>query len=236
MATSLTIVPVLADAEGIGALILAVITVIGWIASLVSNKNQKGPPVANRPRPPVRPRDDRLQQEINIFLEETGVKRPKSPAGRPATVPQRGAPPAARTPGGAGPASKARPPAAPPRKAVRRPRPGEDIAARTPPVTESLGTAVKQSLSQHMNERVAQEVKQRMAPRVEEKVALDLGPAVAGAAPGRGTPAATPAASPPSLQAARIAEMLRNRASVQQAFAVNLILSRPPGLTRAAKR
>ena len=72
--STLNIMPVLADAEGIGAVILAVITVIGWIASLVSNKNQKGPPVANRPRPPVRPRDDRLQQEINIFLEETGVK------------------------------------------------------------------------------------------------------------------------------------------------------------------
>src|SRR5882672_8092788 len=107
MSDSLTMVPVLADAEGIGAVILAVITVIGWIASLVSNKNQKGPPVANRPRPPVRPRDDRLQQEINIFLEETGGKRQKPPPGRPASVPARGAPAATRTPATASPAAKA---------------------------------------------------------------------------------------------------------------------------------
>jgi len=223
--------PVLADAEGIGAVILAVITVIGWIASLVSNKNQKGPPVANRPRPPVRPRDDRLQQEINIFLEETGVKRPKPPAGRPGNVPQRAAPTAARTPGAAGPATKGRQPAPPPRKGARRARPGEDIAARTAPVSDSLGTGVKQSLSQHMTERVAQEVQQRMAPRVEEKVAVDLGPAVAASA----SAGATPGANQQPVQAARIAEMLRNRASVQQAFALNLILSPPPGLSRAAK-
>jgi hypothetical protein len=237
MSDTLTIVPVLADAEGIGAVILAVITVIGWIASLVSNKNQKGPPVANRPRPPVRPRDDRLQQEINIFLEETGGKRPKPPPARPASVPARGAPAATRMPGAAGSqAAKARPPAAPARKPARRPRPGQEIATRTPPVSESLGTGVKQHVSQNMNERVSQEVQQRLAPRVDEKIELDLGTPVTAGASSRPMPVAPATGPQPALQAARLAEMLRNRASVQQAFAVNLILSRPPGLTRASKQ
>jgi hypothetical protein len=236
MSDTLTIVPVLADAEGIGAVILAVITVIGWIASLVSNKNQKGPPVANRPRPPVRPRDDRLQQEINIFLEETGGKRPKPPPARPASVPARGAPAATRMPGAASQAAKARQPAAPARKPARRPRPGQEIATRTPPVSESLGTGVKQHVSQNMNERVSQEVQQRLTPRVEEKVELDLGPAVAAGTSGRAMPAAAATGVQPALQAARLAELLRNRASVQQAFAVSLILSRPPGLSRAPKQ
>jgi hypothetical protein len=236
MHSTLTMVPVLADAEGIGAVILAVITVIGWIASLVSNKNQKGPPVANRPRPPVRPRDDRLQQEINIFLEETGSKRPKPPPARPASTPARNAPIAARTPGAVSPAAKGRQPAGPSRKPARRPRPGQEIATRTPPVSDTLGTGVKQSLSQHMTERVSQEVQQRLAPRVEEKVELDLGPPVTAGASGRPAPVASAAGQQPALQAARLAEMLRNRASVQQAFAVNLILSRPPGLARAPRR
>jgi hypothetical protein len=236
MSETLTMVPVLADAEGIGAVILAVITVIGWIASLVSNKNQKGPPVANRPRPPVRPRDDRLQQEINIFLEETGGKRPKPPPARPAAAPPRAAPAATRAPAAGGPAAKVRQPVAPARKPIRRARPGQEIASRTPPVSDSLGTGVKQHVSQNMNERVSQEVQQRLSPRVEEKVELNLGPAVSGGAPGRAMPAAPAAGPQPALQAARLAEMLRNRASVQQAFAVNLILSRPPGLARASKQ
>jgi hypothetical protein len=84
-----------------------------------------------------------------------------------------------------------------------------------------------------MNERVSQEVQQRLAPRVEEKIELDLGPPVTAGASSRATPAT---AAQPALQAARLAEMLRNRASVQQAIAVNLILSRPPGLTRASKQ
>src|SRR5258708_5799082 len=236
MSDSLTMVPILADLEGVGAVILAVITVIGWIASLVSNKNQKGPPVANRPRPPVRPRDDRLQQEINIFLEETGGKRTKPPPTRPVSAPARGTPAAARTPGAGTPAAKGRPPAAPARKPARKPRPGQEIATRTAPVSDTLGTGVKQHLSQNMNERVSQEAQQRLAQRTEEKIELDLGAPVNAGASGRAMPAAPATGGQPALQSARLAELLRNRTSVQQAIAVNLILSRPPGLARASKQ
>src|SRR5262245_51641552 len=165
------VIPLLADGEGITAVITILIVVVGWIANLVSNKNQKGPPVANRPRPPVRPRDDRLQQEINIFIEEAGPQRAR-PAPRtviPATRP---------VPGGqrAAAQSKARPPA--PSKPARRPRPGDEIASRHAPISESLGAGVKQHLSQQMTERVAQEAQQRLQSRVEQKVEQDLGPAV----------------------------------------------------------
>jgi hypothetical protein len=216
-----------ADADAIIAVIVALITIVGWIANLVSNKNQKGPPVANRPRPPVRPRDDRLQQEINIFIEEAGPQR-----ARPA--PQRPVIPASRPVAGGqrAPAQgKARPPA--PAKPARRPRPGDEIATRHAPVSESLGAGVKQHLSQQMTERVAQEAQQRLQSRVEQKVELDLGPAVTAGPSGRATPA--PPAQPVE-RSARFASLLRNPASLQQAIVVNLILSPPASMRRLPRR
>jgi hypothetical protein len=228
--------PVLADADGIIALIIGLITVVGWIANLVSNKNQKGPPVANRPRPPVRPRDDRLQQEINIFMEEAGSQRGK-PA-QPGPNQGRPAAPAGRAVGGVPrnlPQAKSRPPvAAPAKKPVRRPRPGADMATRQAPVTESLGAGVKQHLNQYMSEKVSQEVQQRLAPRVEEKMDRDLGTPVTTGASARGMPAPPPAIPP--ARAVRFGEMLRNPATVQQAIIMNLILSPPPGLARSSRR
>jgi hypothetical protein len=218
---------VLADAEGIGAAIVILITIVGWIANLVSNKNQKGPPVANRPRPPARPRDGRLQQEINVFIEEVGGQRSRQTPPRPAVPASRPAGGTARNPQ----PEKNRPATAPgPRQPARRPRPGEEIATRHAPVTESLGTGVKQHLSQHMADRVTQDVQQRLAPRVEEKVAQDLGVALnTGSAPS--TTSALPAA-----RAERFAEMLRTRSGMQQAIVMNLILSPPVSQTRASRR
>lgn len=219
-----------ADADAIIAAIVALITIVGWIANLVSNKNQKGPPVANRPRPPVRPRDDRLQQEINIFIEEAGPKRPKPAERRPVV-------PASRpVSGGVRPQAqgKGKPPAASQsQKPARRPRPGDEIATRQAPVSESLGAGVKQHVSQHMSDRVAQEVQQRLTPRVEEKVEQDLGPSVSA-----GLSARTPASSPPAQpdRARRFAEMLRNPATLQQAIVVNLILSPRASVGRLPRR
>ena len=219
-----------ADADAIIAAIVALITIVGWIANLVSNKNQKGPPVANRPRPPVRPRDDRLQQEINIFIEESGPKRQRPAERRPVV-------PASRPVAGGQRTSsqgKSRPPAAAPsKKPTRRPRPGDEIATRQAPVSEALGAGVKQHLGQQMNERVAQETQQRLTSRVEQKVEQDLGPPVpAGMSPRM--PSAPPA--PTADRALRFAEMLRNPANVQQAIVMNLILSPPAAFGRLPRR
>src|SRR5262249_32694153 len=119
---------------------------------------------------------------------------------------------------------KGRPPA--PARPARRPRPGDEIATRHAPVSESLGAGVKQHLSQQMTERVAQEAQQRLQSRVEQKVEQDLGPAA--------KPAATPA--PPADRSARFASLLRNPASLQQAIVVNLILSPPASMRRLPRR
>ncbi|MGE5191654.1 MAG: hypothetical protein ACM3U2_04075, partial [Deltaproteobacteria bacterium] len=120
--------------------------------------------------------------------------------------------------------------AAPPpvKKPARRPRPGEEIATRHAPMTETLGTSVKQHLSQHMTDRVSQEAQQRLAPRVGEKVAEDLGTPVT---TGAGRPAA-----PPASRAERFAELLRSPSGVQQAVVMNLILSPPVSRTQSSRR
>jgi hypothetical protein len=224
MPLNIPFVPILADAEAVIAAIVILVTIIGWVANLVSNKNQKGPPVANRPRPPARPRDARLQEEISIFIEDAGGQRSRQGSRGGASARQA---PATRSPQGkraqAPPQSK---------KPSRRPRPGEEISTRQAPVTETLGTGVKQHVSQTMSERVSQEVQQRLAPRVEEKVAQDLGtPVTTGA-----TRPALSADSPPPVRPERFAELLRNRTGVQQAIVLNLILSPPAYKTRASRR
>ncbi|HEY3964283.1 MAG TPA: hypothetical protein VGM05_06975 [Planctomycetaceae bacterium] len=228
--TSLAVlIPVLAVKEdAIVAVVVFVITVIGWIMKLAGNKAQKGPPVANRPRPPVRPRDDKLQQEISIFMEDnagrrnTGVpSRPSPAASRP--QPQNSAQAKRRSSVGAAPTSK-----------KKKSRPGEEIASRQAPVAQNLGTAVKQSLSQHMTDRVNQDAQQRLAPRAEEQVGLDLGNSVTG---GSARPSlATPPRPVESPRADRFAELLRSPDGVQQAIVLNLILSPPPGRAGSHRR
>ncbi len=227
--TSLAVLlPVLAVKEdAIVAVIVFVITVIGWIMKLAGSKTQKGPPVANRPRPPVRPRDDKLQQEISIFMEDNAGRRNKGTPSRPspaATRPQQQNSPQGkrRSAGTAAPVSR------------KKGRPGEEIASRQAPVAQNLGTGVKQSLSQHMTDRVAQETQQRLAPRVEEQVGLDLGNSVTS---GSARPSlATPPRAAESPRAERFAELLRSPAGVQQAIVLNLILSPPPGRTGSHRR
>jgi hypothetical protein len=238
--------PLLADGDAVIGGIIFLITIAGWIVNLISSKNQKGPPVANRPRPPQRPRDEKLQQEINIFVEDSGAQRKKGAASRPAAPagrPPAGQPPVGQSrtgPLGTGQARTGQPPsnrkiaASPTGRASRKMRPGESLASRPAPITDTLGTGVKQSLSQHMTDRVSQEVQQRLAPRVDAEVAADLGPTLTSGASMRAPP--LPAAVSATLRADRFAELLRNPANVRQAIVLNLILSPPPARARTPRR
>ncbi len=235
----LTIMPILADgADSVISVIVALITIVVWIANLVSNKNQKGPPVANRPRPPVRPRDERLQQEINIFIEDNAGPRSKAASPKAATTktpPSRPVVPASRPVSQRSKAPR-RPPTPTPRPATatskpgRRPRAGNESEIRTSPVTEPLASSVKQHLSQQMSDRGANDAQQRMVPRVEVKAADVLGVQST-------TSSTTRVAGAPSLphdSAARLSEMLRKPASVRQAMILSVILSPPPVRTRSS--
>ncbi|MEX0717697.1 MAG: hypothetical protein WD066_13975 [Planctomycetaceae bacterium] len=78
----------LAQGEGCTAVAVAfvVITIIGWIMQLVTGAKQ-GQQRAGRPVRPPRPRDDRLQSEIDLFLEEVDGRRRPPPPQRPSAVP-----------------------------------------------------------------------------------------------------------------------------------------------------
>ncbi|MBS0263671.1 MAG: hypothetical protein JSS02_17140 [Planctomycetes bacterium] len=212
----------LAAGDGVAAVVVAVITIIGWIIKLANSQKTKAPPVSSRPRPAARPRDTRVAEEINIFVEDNtrGSQRPNrqaTPPARPQPVSNKASRRQQQQQGGG----------------KRKARPGEELSRRHAPVAENLGGGVSQHLRQHMPERVEKQAEQRVAPHVDEKVAADLGAAVATSTTSLlGGP--NPAAMVKS-PAARMAELLRTPAGMQQAVVMNLILSPPPGRARTQR-
>ena len=51
--------PLLAFDETVIGIVITVIWFATWLFKVVATQNQKGPPVTTRPRPPVRPRDEK---------------------------------------------------------------------------------------------------------------------------------------------------------------------------------
>jgi hypothetical protein len=208
--------------DAIAAVVIVIITIVGWIVKLANAEKPRLPPVSNRPRPQPKPRDARVAQEINVFLEDnTGARnRPARPS--PPPRPQPASNQASR-----------RQQQQTASKGKRKARPGEDLSKRQAPVAENLGGGVSQHLRQHMVERIEKGAEQRVTPRTEERVTADLGAALATA----DSPTAALLPSPQSGKspAERFAELLRNPAGMQQAVVMNLILSRPPGLNRSQR-
>ncbi len=67
--------PVFADAGAVVGLLVLIFTIVGWLVNLANSQNNPPAPPQNRPRPP-RPRQDRVQNEIDIFLQEVRGERP----------------------------------------------------------------------------------------------------------------------------------------------------------------
>lgn len=209
--------PVLAD--GIGTTISVVVLVIAflsWIVNLINGQNQ--PPRARGPqnRPP-RPGQDRLQNEIEVFLQEVqGRKKPDvdpqaaapRPVREPPPRPQRPKPPARR------PQRKSKPVAERPRR--RRPVPAE-----RKPIAKKSETKAKSAVGsledRHLESRIEGSVAQHLKP-----LESDIAPAV------QPDPAA--ASAKVRRSATDIATLLRSPAGVRQAILLNEILSRPIGL------
>lgn len=223
---------VFAAHDAIGVLIVIVISIVAWIFNVISSKATVNRPPAQRPRQPPRPRDDRLQDEIDIFIKEVSPKRPQAsparglaPAERP-LAPNRSTPTADPNAGrnkrrkppkplvaeGAGPTPKHRPP-------------GSEIASRSAPGTGNLGSAIRQQVAEQLPEhKLAREVAADLKDRIDPDVARHLGEFVTSPPPG-------PAVDRPqsASAASRFAELLRRPASVRDAILINTILSLPPG-------
>lgn len=130
----------LADLENVIGILFVVFWIVAWVLKLVASQAQKGPPATVRPKPSNRPGDDRLQEEIDIFISEVSPKKParRPPAAQPPVPvkPNRARkPPLKQTTENRTPASET------PRK-----RPGQAIAQRHMAGGEKLGEGVQQHL------------------------------------------------------------------------------------------
>lgn len=239
--------PLLAKDEfqTIVAIIVMAFWALSWVIKLVSGQSKNVPPVASRPRAPIRPRDEKLQDEIDIFIQDVGgAKEPK----RPAPVKPAGArPPVASRPQSPRPAAPVKAQGAPrapensprrirpetPRPAVtqplappkaRRERPGEEISTRHMTSSPALGTGVQQHVRQHMAERITREAEVFVKPSVEQSVTQHLGLAAVPGAP------AQPGSAAPVVRDS-LAAMLRQPGALRQAMIASVILGPPLGRT-----
>lgn len=230
---------------------VAVIAFIGWLVQLAGQKAKppapmnrpqpmgRRPPVAaplNRPQQPVRPRDERLQSEIDAFLREVATGRKATPEvveedaieiieDEPAPV-RRVAPPA--------PASTVTAPVSAPTGQVsdwdreqqrRRERLLSTLNERHLEATP-LGADLRKHVEQYMHESL-------QLRKEKEQVERRLAEAHAEIRAMRAQTAASPAAAPVA-GAGRpgIAGLLKNRRSVKDAVVINEVLGQPKAFTR----
>ena len=215
------------------SLLFVIIAFMSWVFSIINGK-QNGPGGA-RPNPRAgggrRPQND-LQAEINRFLnnvkgkenedeleviEEEPVPRPKprqkQRQKKPASVPQTSA------------AQRSLQRAELSESSAQGPRPGGRIAQRKGPGSTNLGAGLREHLAEQMQERVGKQADAYMAHGVAEKVEQDLGKFSVNEQ--RTSTAAVIKEVKPSITASAVAEIVRDPATMKQAFVMNLILTRP---------
>jgi hypothetical protein len=205
------------------------ISIISWIIKQV-NENQRPQPAPRRPQAAPRPRNDRIQQEIDQFLKEAAQRR--APPGRGdvldaddieiVSAPARRPPPMRRAP--PAPRPQRQPQAAP---AAPR-RPGEELAGRHLTASSGLGPQPAASSRQRMDERLAAQASQHLPHAVDHAVSQHLGVFAAdtSSAAGGGS------RSTGRIPAAALLQALRSPGGVQQAVMMQEILQRPRALRR----
>ncbi|MBI5761731.1 MAG: hypothetical protein HZA46_24740 [Planctomycetales bacterium] len=223
------------DIGDIFAILMALVGFISWIVTQVNNNNKmKNPapkPAGQPQRPPAR-RDEKIFEEINVFLEQK-EQRPAGQQPRKVKPPARSQPAAGRkAPMGkvkSGSVS-AKPLAAPlnePRQTHRTP--GGDIARRKLTGSEELGSQVRERVSDMQKSRVESKVQQDLRSHISESVKADLGEFSAAAGSTSSDPGTATASS---IKPQTIGDFLRQPGNMRQAIVLNLILTPPPGLRR----
>ncbi len=191
--------PVFADATTVVGLLVLIFTVVGWLVNLANSQNNPPPPPQNRPRPP-RPRRDRVQNEIDIFLKEVRGQKPED------DIVVESLPPEPRRRGGAPPPPVVPRPEAPPAPRQR---------GRLGHISSHMDSHVGETLASHHLESHVGE------PRpVLEVLEVDAAAQMA-AMPSRGAANKTPL---PMLA------LLRDKQGIRHAMIVNEVLSKPKSL------
>lgn len=236
--------PILAkiDAEFIITAVIAFIGFVSWVVNQLNNAKAKNPPakpIGQVQRRPAAPRDEKVFEEISVFLEQAERRpagqqaRKGKPGAQPRPAAGRQAPMGKLKSGTAQSRPPAKPIAIPENQSRQAHRPpGGDIARRKLSGADKLGSQVRQHVSEMQKSRVEAHVAQDMRSRIASEVKADLGEFSAGAA-APGTPASDQSASATrAVSPQRIAEFLRQPGNMRQAIVLNLILTPPPGLRR----
>jgi hypothetical protein len=210
----------------------AAIAFVTWVVNQIAAQNKAA---ARRPGPrPARPRNDRIQQEIDQFIQEAAGRRPPRKDVLSADEIEIVSPPAA------GRRSATRRPAPKPSRSARpaelKPavaeRPGQAAAQRHLTGPEQLGAGLTDHVRTHMDNRVGAEVQQHLPHKVDQEVSQHLG-AFAAQSAGRtaqtvdvsaGRRAATPALS--------LLGELRTPGGVRRAIIMQEVLQRPRALRK----
>ena len=213
--------------------VMAIVSLIRYIAG--KNQPQAQPPKVRKVARPAAPRDEKISNEIEVFLQQvTGRNKPAEPREQPPPKPvavrerpplrKRSVPtgvPVAEPPRSAqskSPAPLGEAPGAKPAAALGRP--GAELAERKGPGSLDLGTGVREHLSTFMDpNRLERRVQQDMKPEVEAAVQAHLGQ----------FGAETPRLSEQLSQAKPhpIVQLLRDPQGVRQAILIKEILERP---------
>jgi hypothetical protein len=216
--------PLLADIGPFITGAILIISFIGWLSNIISSQQKPKAPQAPRQQP--RPRDKRVQDEIDAFLKEaTGQGRQKQqrPPGRDQVFsaedievvgkPQRAAPkPKAK------PANKPAPSPAAKRAEPSRAAPGASMAQRHL-AADTLGKDLQQHVRTHMAERPAG------VSSPSASTASRLGTFTAEQSTGR--KAADETLRRASTPASELLKLLRGPSGVRQAIILGEVLRRP---------
>jgi hypothetical protein len=210
----------------------AAIAFVIWVVKQIAAQNNAA---ARRPGPrPARPRNDRIQQEIDEFIQEAAGRRPPRKDVLSADEIEIVSPPAAgRRPAPRRPAQKPpRPirPTAP--KLPGAERPGQAAAQRRLTGPEQLGAGLTDHVRTHMDNRVGAEVQQHLPHKVDQEVSQHLGTFAAQSAGPMPQPVETSAGQRAALPALALLTELRSPGGVRRAIILQEILQRPRALRK----
>lgn len=203
--------------------VMLMISFLGWVVNLI-NGSQKPAAPGNRPRQPPRPRDERLQSEIEIFLQET--ERKTAPQREPArqAAPRRPQPPR--------PPQPRREPPKPQRLEPQTKAPPSRPAA--PPAAVLPSEAARPSLSTlGQSERIKVQTEPQLPHLAGQVGAQQIGHLTTNMPLGTLTGSGVGMAIPTTGAAAGVVRLLREPGGVRQAVLMNEILQRPKALRKS---
>jgi len=229
--------PILAlDISSLFAIGFVLISFIGWIMNLINAQNP--PPQPKQPaRRPV-PRDGKVQNEIEVFLQEAmGRRAPQQPqlGGDDIEIiepaPQRRRPPQQRPPQRKPLRRKSQTPATsrPPVKQQSL-QPGERLSSRRLTSSSDRGQNVRSHADDHMQSRVGAQIEQDLPHLVDQGVARNLGEFLADDNDTRRSVAPHIQSRAAVKGATGLIAALREPAGIRQAIMLQQILSKPRAL------